>query len=264
MKHLVYILLFALNTMSAQDIYYNEDFESITIPNGQTVTSTLPDGWHNHGNLKITHTAVGKNKYLAFYSAVENTIFSAAMPKKLIKSNSLLKLKVAISKKEIQGKLDVVHYKDGYARTVIGTLDFKNILFRDSEFTNVNPTSKFTKEIDLSDYASKEIEIHFEMTAEKKNVLLYLDDLQLVSDSSLSLEESNFTKSVTVYPNPTRNYIHIRHPETVTNYLYNPEGDLITTTNLNSLDMSNLPNGLYFLKTVDASGNHYNHKVIKK
>ena len=68
---------------------------------------------------------------------------------------------------------------------------------------------------------------------------------------------------IQIYPNPTNGELHIKTPVRDTVSIYNLTGQLVKTVSLQSgdnvTDISNLPTGIYILKTTTGS-----YKVIKK
>jgi hypothetical protein len=77
-------------------------------------------------------------------------------------------------------------------------------------------------------------------------------------------------KEISVYPNPTRNICYIALPSDFSEgiyTIYNMAGNSIVSKNISSntekVDLSNYPNGIYFVK-VQSNGNNSTFKVIKK
>lgn len=262
MKHLVLILFFIVNTISAQEAYFNENFETVVIPDGQSSTVSLPSGWSNYNSLKVVKFPSTHNQYIVFYNFEPNIIFGVGMPELFIRPNSVLKFKAAITNKTQPGKLEIKTFK-GTEAIVIGTVSFDDIAKRDREFTDGNPTSKFEHEIDLSAYAGETLQLHFEMTAEKQYLQLGLDDIQLISRNTLSLQDLK-KPQITIYPNPAYDYVQVTGIVPIKNSLFGSDGRLVKKSDSDRIEMADLPNGIYFLKTIDSDGNHYINKIIKK
>ena len=83
---------------------------------------------------------------------------------------------------------------------------------------------------------------------------------------------ANITKTdvtaMTVYPNPTTGSLRIDSPETLeTVSVYNYDGQLVFTTNevINTIEinLANLPNGMYLLKTMTENGQIATQKIVK-
>ena len=82
---------------------------------------------------------------------------------------------------------------------------------------------------------------------------------------SSSKESINFRR-INIYPNPVANYVVVEpeHPSTLT--LYNAQGQLLLTKDINhthTLNTSHLSKGIYFLRAKSEKG-VYSQKVIKQ
>ena len=77
------------------------------------------------------------------------------------------------------------------------------------------------------------------------------------------LEENNSDSQVSIYPNPTSNLFHIKtkSKESFRYYLMDPAGKKIMTTDKNTIDVSMLDVGLYFLR-IENDRNSYVKKFI--
>jgi hypothetical protein len=111
------------------------------------------------------------------------------------------------------------------------------------------------------------------------------DPILEILDTTLTFMSSKFIPTaivnnglvkngITVYPNPTRNICYISLPSDFTegNYtIYNMAGNSVMSKNITNkferhnekVDLSNYPNGIYFVQ-VQSKGNHSTFKVIKK
>lgn len=76
----------------------------------------------------------------------------------------------------------------------------------------------------------------------------------------------DYTKLIKVYPNPTKNRLTIENTQEVLSWLITGTyGKTHFTGNTpKTIDMSNLPNGIYFLKAILKDGNVVMKKIIKK
>ena len=106
------------------------------------------------------------------------------------------------------------------------------------------------------------------------NVEVYLTSTSLgILKDNLTLEflgtsDLNQLKNdISVYPNPTQNFINIKLEKGVTKFkasLYNSAGQvLLTTENNSSINISNLNTGVYFLTIVPENGKAITKKIIK-
>lgn len=107
-----------------------------------------------------------------------------------------------------------------------------------------------------------------------KNVEVYLTSQSLgILKDEISLETlgnsdlENLKNGISVYPNPTQNFINIKLDKNVSKFkasLYNAAGQvLLTTENRSSINISNLNNGVYFLKIEPENGKPVTKKIIK-
>jgi len=78
--------------------------------------------------------------------------------------------------------------------------------------------------------------------------------------------EENTLSDFTVYPNPTTGILNIETETTITQIeIYNQLGQLVlSNSNINTIDVSELSQGLYFCKIKDENGNTSTQKIIKK
>lgn len=89
-----------------------------------------------------------------------------------------------------------------------------------------------------------------------------------ISLETLTVSDSDINKSnISVYPNPTQNFINIKLDKDISKFkavLYNAAGQiLLTTENKSTIDISNLNNGVYFLKIESENGRPITKKIIK-
>jgi len=82
--------------------------------------------------------------------------------------------------------------------------------------------------------------------------------------STLAIKDIHFL-DYSVYPIPTKNVLNIKSKTEITKIeIFNRLGQLITKTTENNIDISNLTQGLYFVKVEDINGNFGVKKIIKK
>ena len=94
--------------------------------------------------------------------------------------------------------------------------------------------------------------------------LFYIDDI-LLSDEIFGIDE-NSQLDFSIYPSPTTGALNIESESTITQIeIYNQLGQLVTSnSNQNTIDISSVNTGLYFVKLKDDNGNVTTQKVIKK
>lgn len=110
------------------------------------------------------------------------------------------------------------------------------------------------------------------MDNENAEVYLTSQSLGILKDN-ISLEFlatsdiNNFKDDISVYPNPTQNFINIKLDKSISKFkasLYNAAGQvLLTTENRSSINISNLNKGVYFLTIVPENGKSITKKIIK-
>jgi len=80
----------------------------------------------------------------------------------------------------------------------------------------------------------------------------------------LSVNENRLL-DFSVYPTPTENILNIKSKTEITKIeIYSKLGQLIKETIENKIDISNLTQGLYFVKAEDVNGNFGVKKIVKK
>ena len=82
--------------------------------------------------------------------------------------------------------------------------------------------------------------------------LLFLDNIILTKNNILSVEDTNTFKSI-IYPNPTSSRLTISAPKIINNVaIYNLLGKQVMSIEVNknteSIDVSNLPSGVYLIR----------------
>jgi hypothetical protein len=73
--------------------------------------------------------------------------------------------------------------------------------------------------------------------------------------TNVAVTSINYSGSVSVYPNPADNVLFIESPVSVHSVILSPDGKLIRQQdNVTSMDISNLPAGIYLVELFDAQG----------
>ncbi|WP_298507455.1 choice-of-anchor tandem repeat GloVer-containing protein [uncultured Kordia sp.] len=87
-----------------------------------------------------------------------------------------------------------------------------------------------------------------------------------LSDDSLSTETFKENLNVSVFPNPTQDFLQISSPSAISTIeIYSFQGQkLVSYSNQEKIDVRNLSNGLYFLKVKDVFGKLQTVKFIKQ
>jgi hypothetical protein len=116
---------------------------------------------------------------------------------------------------------------------------------------NLTPSIKTTYRVNASTNSNLSCILFQDIEAEKE-----------VCTDVISFSEEN----ISVYPNPSSNQIHINVPTALgfkSMQLFNPRGEEVFNTLEKSMQLSELPNGLYFLK-IDTDERTISKKIVKK
>ncbi|MDP2724254.1 MAG: T9SS type A sorting domain-containing protein, partial [Bacteroidales bacterium] len=70
-------------------------------------------------------------------------------------------------------------------------------------------------------------------------------------------------KAITIFPNPTSNYLNIDVKDVLQVEVYNNSGCFKFKSSQSKIDISNLKPGVYFLKIIDKKQNFYSSKILK-
>ncbi len=92
-----------------------------------------------------------------------------------------------------------------------------------------------------------------------------------ISSQLVNVNELSELEIPKIYPNPVKNTIQIELPENISEkeyYIYNVVGGKIKggklTKQNNSINLEEIPSGVYMLKIFDNNNYNYTHKIIKK
>jgi hypothetical protein len=89
--------------------------------------------------------------------------------------------------------------------------------------------------------------------------------VNFTTDCSVLGVENNYMLDFSVYPTPAENILNIKSKTEIFKIeIYSKLGQLIKSTTENKIDISNLTQGLYFVKLEDVNGNFGVKKIMKK
>jgi hypothetical protein len=100
--------------------------------------------------------------------------------------------------------------------------------------------------------------------------ILYLDNINFDSNVGTLAEEVVSEKNIlTLYPNPSSDFVSLRLSSLATIKsveIYNVVGSLVykQLSNTPTIDISELTNGIYFIKAMDSNGKVYTCKLVKQ
>jgi Leucine-rich repeat (LRR) protein len=93
-------------------------------------------------------------------------------------------------------------------------------------------------------------------------------ETQVECDALLSVSDESFESSLVLYPNPTSGILNIENNENITIkkiIILNTLGQKIINNQIeNNIDISNLPNGIYYISIESINGNKASYKIIKE
>jgi hypothetical protein len=99
----------------------------------------------------------------------------------------------------------------------------------------------------------------------------YIDSVSVIDFGKVGMEEEQQNEKINLYPNPCNKSLVISHQSLVNAIeLKNVLGQLVycewlkMNTESYQLNTENLPNGIYFIKIIDANGKVYNAKFVKE
>jgi len=80
----------------------------------------------------------------------------------------------------------------------------------------------------------------------------------------LGLESNTSTLKIELYPNPTNKYLNILSNESLIKEIYNGLGEQIISTKNKVIDLSNYPNGIYFVQLKNGNGKLISQEKVVK
>lgn len=157
---------------------------------------------------------------------------------------------------EWQAKSHDASYPDDYM-LLVSTTDNQISSFTDTIYTVIGENFEWTtRQVSLSSngYNSETVYLAFVNNTED-GFILYLDDLHAWKEDPVSVNEIAAAIQVNVYPNPTAEIVNVEtSAQLVQIELLSLNGDLMLSSKNTSLNLSNYPVGVYFLKIVTEEG----------
>ncbi|QNM84815.1 sulfatase-like hydrolase/transferase [Polaribacter pectinis] len=146
--------------------------------------------------------------------------------------------------------------------------DGTNNTFLADPFTTSSSYTEYSHTFATAQITTKPTEsIEVRLQLGKDNGEIFLDDWSSeVTGTTLSIEIEEELAAISVYPNPTEDYIKISGPLVVTKaYLFDINGKLVKKTigDVEQIDIKNLPNGVYLLKAFVEGKQYFTKKIIK-
>lgn len=117
--------------------------------------------------------------------------------------------------------------------------------------------------VDISEYAGQEVQLVFRHYDCTDIAFIGLDDVEVIFEQNMAVSAANETQ-VSIYPNPTSDFIKIQNVKELQNVrIFDMSGKIVKETSSSDIDVRNLSAGHYILNIY--SGNEViSRKFIKK
>lgn len=159
------------------------------------------------------------------------------------------------------GGVDANYYSEHYSILVSTTganiSDFTNTLVSNT-VSNVNFTQK---SYDLSSFAGQNIRIAFRHHNSPDMFWMLIDDIEVIAGQHAGINDIN--AQVALYPNPTSGILNVLTEGLQEVSILDVNGRNIMTTHNSVIDMTDLTNGVYFVRVITANGIS-TQKIVKK
>ncbi|QOD59918.1 sulfatase-like hydrolase/transferase [Polaribacter haliotis] len=151
-----------------------------------------------------------------------------------------------------------VSYTDGTNNTILG-----------DPFTTSSSYTEYSHTFTAAQITTKTTEsVEVRLQLGKDNGEIFLDDWSsIVTGAALSVEINEELASISIYPNPTSNFIKISGPLVVTKaYLFDINGKMVKKEigDVEQIDIKKIPKGVYLLKAFIEGNKYFTKKIIKE
>lgn len=120
----------------------------------------------------------------------------------------------------------------------------------------------------ISVTSNSTVQFRFEVGTDKCYGFLVwaLDEIMIYNCESLSIADTNFDKTIKVYPNPTGGVVKIKTTTPIkTLEVYNIYGQLVASnTSQENIDLTGFSQGIYILKVTAIDSRSSMFKVLKE
>ena len=250
---LVIVFLSLGSISNAQTILFEEDFtdgipEDWTILNEDGLTpaeevDAFTDGWIGH--IAGTDTAAASTSYYDPSGQANDYLITPAVS---IGNFS----KIVWSARSVDAS-----YPDGY-QVLISTTGTDTASFTDTLLTVTEESAYFSTrsiELDAEGYANQDIYIAFQNNTNNGYILL-IDDVVFLGAETAGVEyPAVYESTLTLYPNPTVDQLTAKTNEQVISFIvYSMTGEVLTKSNSNQIDVSDLEAGTYIAQIQTSTG----------
>lgn len=161
------------------------------------------------------------------------------------------------------GGVDANYFAEYYSVLVSttgnNTADFTNTVFAG----NVTSADYVRKSLDLSAFAGQTIYLAFRHHNIQDMYWMLIDDLEVIAGQHAGISNVN-DANVALYPNPTTSVLNIAAEGVMEVAVVDMNGrTVMTENNTNTIDMSELANGVYFVRVITTTGVS-TQKIVKK
>lgn len=161
------------------------------------------------------------------------------------------------------GGVDASYFSEHYtvlvSTTGTATTDFTNMVF-DGNVANVNFT---LKSLDISAFAGQNIYIAFRHCNSSDVYWMLVDDIEVIAGQHAGISNVS-DATVQLYPNPTSNVLNINAEGVQEVSVIDINGrTVMTEKNVNTVNLSDLANGVYYVRVITNNG-VATEKIVKK
>ncbi len=262
----IYAFVFCITTITSYGQLFENFDAAITLPAGWTAfrgTNGLGTGTGKDWKITNEHNFSAPNTAAVIFEDVTGGLAEDWLVTPLINLTNL----TASSLSFYGGQHYPEEWGSVYKVKVSTTSQTNHASFTDvatyteSDFSIGAVTS--LKTINLSAYNGQQIYIAFVMIQDDGDNW-YIDNVNVTG--TLGIPEFQNNLDLSIYPNPTNNFVNIVTTESIEKIeIYDILGKIVKTQNKAvNVDLSDLPEGLYALKVTTINGKIATKKIVKK
>ena len=258
MNKLVGIALFSLLTgmSTAQTVIYNEDFESgapvaFTIIDNDGLTPAMAVSEFTEAWIRLadpdnpTDTVMGSTSFFSPTGTADRWLISPAIA--LGGYGNVLSW---------EARSHDPSFPDDYM-VVVSSTDTQLASFIDTVGSVIQENATWTnRSVNLSEYGLDNQTVHVAFINKTNNGFkLYIDDINMLIEDTLSVQDLYSTLNVQVYPNPTSSVISVDREDIISLAVIGTDGkELLSGVKTNTLNVEFISNGRYLLRVLTEMG----------